>query len=234
MRRGKSQVEEKWLAWAGLCPLANELLSPCGVKVGVVGALQSVGHGSEHVHDLAAVSRVMIMGGVMAQHAVKLVESVSQRMSGILRSGTGQSEFADHAREITGRLQHRAEGVIAREGLVELIVANGAIPLMLAQQEGGPGRGADRGGCVMLAQNHAASRHPIQFRRGHARLRGRAAVLIQHAEVAVAEVIRQNEQNIRLLARRAQCRDQTERESDHRDKSKTHFHKRRSIIVPGC
>ncbi len=141
-----------------------------------------------------------------------VIESAVQRVRRPVRRGRRrlalQPPFADGRRGVTGLAQHRGEGVIIFQGLVELVVAHIGVSLVDAQHERSAGRRAHRRRTVMMRQLHALRREGIEVRCQVpwlvALVRRLAAILPEHAQITPAQVIGEDEQNVGTR-RRSRC-----------------------------
>ena len=90
--------------------------------------------------------------------------------------------------------------VVVREGFVELVVADVGVALGDAEHERRARRGADRRGAVGVGQQDALLGHRINVRRTVRGLIGAGAgVLPQHAQVAVAQVVAEDEDDVAIV-----------------------------------
>ena len=125
---------------------------------------------------------------------------------------------------VSGGLEHGSHGVVVGQRLVELAVADVAVPLVASLQERGAGRGADRGGDVVVGQ--------LRPLRGHAVDSGGVELLVaglwvlpEAPQVAVAEVIDKDVDDVRLSGARGCDQRATEPPPGHDERRTKNAHR---------
>jgi len=138
----------------------------------------------------------------VADVTVKIVESALGRVSGPCggrATTTLKSPFPDDRGGVSSLFQDRGERVVVFEGFVELVVADIGMALVNAGQQRATSWRTDRSSGVMGTKLNPLRGHRIELG-GCEFLRAAPTVLIEHAEVAIAEIVAEDEYHIRSLA----------------------------------
>lgn len=137
--------------------------------------------------------RIIIVGNALAVVSEKAIDALLQWRSGGIR--TAQSPFAKGAGGITILLESpRERKSIGRERKLSLgfnfaIIADDRVPGVFSGKKDAARRRADSISCVMLSETHAFSGETIKVRRAD-------FGLAISADIAVAEVVGQEEDNV--------------------------------------
>ena len=144
---------------------------------------------------VVGVARHMVHEAVVGVEA--LVERMrDERLAGL--SAAAHAPLADRHRAVAAPLHHRAERLGFGDWMVEHVVVDGAAVLLDARQDRGARRRADRCRAVVVGEDHAFGG---EARRLDARHVGGTAELPGPADVAVAEVVGEDEDDVGLLRR---------------------------------
>ena len=92
--------------------------------------------------------------------------------------------------------QNGRDSMIIFQGFIELVVANVGMALAEAEQNGSAGGSADRRGAIVLHEEHAFVGHAVPVGRLEGGFAGRALILPELADVAVTEIIHQDEDDV--------------------------------------
>src|SRR5262245_16952871 len=138
------------------------------------------------------------------------------------RARLAQAPLANKARHITERLEQTGDGDVLLAQRDKRVAADGAVAGVLAGHEGAAAGSADGAAGVKLRELHPRGGQLVDVRRLD-------LVLAIAAEVAIAQIVGKDEDDVRLafLARRAR-RDGDEPASDHQRQEQT-YHDQSSI-----
>ena len=146
--------------------------------------------------------RVVLVAVAVADVAEVGIEAAVERMGGPIRrlavGATLKAPFADCGGGVAGAVKDGGERVIFGEGFVELVVADVGVALVDTGEQRGAGGRADGGGAVVVCELGALGGEAIELRselRG-AVAGGAAGVLEKDAEVTVAEVVGEDEDDV--------------------------------------
>ena len=212
--RVDGEVEEERLIGPARRVRGDERLRLCHEEIGRVDALRAfrrVGAvlGDAHV-GVADVARVVVVRVArhVVEETVEIVEAAVERMrrDRLARfAAAGEAPLADGPCRVARVAEDAAERVLFREGAVEAVVLERARALDAARQERGARRRADGRGAVVVGQHRALVRKAVEVRRGDARGgAGGGLVLPREADVAVAEVVGENEDDVGPVLRRGE------------------------------
>jgi len=147
-----------------------------------------------------------------------------------------QSPLPDGGGAISRLPQHGREGVIIGQGLVELVVAHRGVALVETAEKRSPRRSADRGGRIVVSQSGARRGELVERRGSHRRQRSRllASGLEEGTEIAVAEVVRQNEEDVRAgRSRRLPVNHTRQRAGDQEHDGESEGERTEKLVVHG-
>ena len=188
--------------------VGDPLLRARGEQVG--GVAQVIIGGDDFravVKFLSVFLRIVPVPGNVRQVAEVRVEAAIQWMprEAVGRGGGSralQAPFADAGGGVAGVFQHAGEGVVVLQRLVELIVAHVGVALMHTQNQRRARGRADGRGAVMVAKLDSFFGQHVEIGRlkgRHVRLAGLTPfVLKEHADIADAQVVGQDEDDVGL------------------------------------
>ena len=201
MRRVVGQIEEhRFVGFVGLKVIGDPLFGACCEEVGGVAEVEV---GADlvvvFVDFLVIFFRVVVVAVAMTDVTVEVVEAAIEGVRFPVRGSSAplQSPFTKGSCFITGNVKHAGEGVIITECFVELIVPHRCVALMHAVQQGRTGRRTNGSGSVVAVELHATGGHGVELWGGMLWLIRAATVLKEHTEIAVTEVVTNDEDNIR-------------------------------------
>ena len=147
---------------------------------------------------------VVLVAVHMAEVAVVVVEAALQGMGGSVRFKieTMHAPFANGPSRVTGLAQDSGQGMVFIDGFVELVVAHVGVSLRDALEQRGPRGSADWRCDIVMGESSSLGREAIEvgreLERKGAVAGSFAAVLVEYADIAPAQVVDQNEYDVWL------------------------------------
>lgn len=161
----------------------HELQGGAGEEIGRVGA----GFQGQLFPITPEMGRRVVVGIPVGHVDQRLIETVALGSAGTI--GPAEPPLAENGRPVARRPEQVGHGPLAGTDIGAAVVPDEGVSGVLAQQQGGAGGGADGAARIGLGETDPFGRHPIEAGREN-------LFLPVAAEVAVAQVVGQNEEDI--------------------------------------
>ena len=180
---------------------------PCSVEIGGITFIQA----TRYIHavlpdvprsSVGALFRIVFVTVDVAEATEVVIEATVERMSWKFWSLASKSPFANTGGGIARSFYDCGEVVIVLENFVELVVPDGCMALMKAGEQRRPSRRAHRRRTVMMGKGRSLGSESVKVRSLVPWLRPISRilplVLMKYPDVAVAQIVSQDENNVGL------------------------------------